>query len=286
MILIILVLLFLLWISFGSFWSVLVWRFMYGKSSFFSRLKSIVFSRSKCPKCNTVLTIQDLIPIISWIFLKWKCRYCWEKISAFYLFLEIISWFMFVFSFLFVFYWLWIEYSNIDFWILYLIITIVNWIFFLFVVWDFLFYYLVEPLWVFLFFLIIFYSFYNGLVYKSFISGLYLLILFLIIYFFGKFYVKIRFKKDGEWFWFWDVMVAFLMWLSIPIFFPNISFIDIFNYGILLLLFSSFLWLGLWLFYILYDNKKSLSKTIPFLPALVLAWYILQLIYMFKIDFF
>ena len=37
--------------------------------------------RSCCPQCNTKIAWYDNIPIISWIFLKGKCRHCNKKIS-------------------------------------------------------------------------------------------------------------------------------------------------------------------------------------------------------------
>lgn len=47
-------------------------------------------SRSKCPACQTTLTIFDLVPVFSWIFSKGKCRHCGGKISASYPLTEII----------------------------------------------------------------------------------------------------------------------------------------------------------------------------------------------------
>ena len=48
------------------------------------------FSRSKCDYCNHTLNILDLIPIISFICLKGRCRYCNSKISYEYLISELI----------------------------------------------------------------------------------------------------------------------------------------------------------------------------------------------------
>lgn len=48
-------------------------------------------SRSQCPKCKATLSIIDLIPILSWILLKGKCRYCNSRISIQYPLVELAS---------------------------------------------------------------------------------------------------------------------------------------------------------------------------------------------------
>ncbi len=68
---------------FGSFFSLANYRI--------PRKKDIVFTRSFCPKCNHNLGFFDLIPVLSYIFHLGKCRYCKEKISPRYIFLEIAS---------------------------------------------------------------------------------------------------------------------------------------------------------------------------------------------------
>ena len=47
--------------------------------------------KSMCTSCKHELASNDLIPIISWIRLKGKCRYCGEKISARYTVVESIG---------------------------------------------------------------------------------------------------------------------------------------------------------------------------------------------------
>ncbi len=53
--------------------------------------KGVVSGRSFCPNCKKLITWKDNIPIISFLFLKGKCRYCKKKISSQYLLVEIIS---------------------------------------------------------------------------------------------------------------------------------------------------------------------------------------------------
>ena len=53
--------------------------------------QNITHERSYCPKCNHKLSFLDLIPILSYLFLGGKCRYCKNKIRPRYLILEILS---------------------------------------------------------------------------------------------------------------------------------------------------------------------------------------------------
>ncbi len=77
------VFIFLISICIGSFINVLIYR-MPKKEDFF-------ISRSYCPHCKHVLNGMDLIPIVSYILLKGKCRYCNSPISIQYLLIEIVS---------------------------------------------------------------------------------------------------------------------------------------------------------------------------------------------------
>lgn len=81
--------LFLIW---GSFLNVIAYRLV----------NNISFKkhRSFCPKCNKILAWYDLIPIVSWFFLKGHCRYCNQSISFLYPFIEILSAIIFYLLFL------------------------------------------------------------------------------------------------------------------------------------------------------------------------------------------
>lgn len=67
----------------GSFFNVCIYRI--------PREESIAFPPSHCTSCNNKIKAYDLIPLISYIFLKGKCRYCGEKISLRYPAVEIIT---------------------------------------------------------------------------------------------------------------------------------------------------------------------------------------------------
>jgi leader peptidase (prepilin peptidase) / N-methyltransferase len=64
----------ILGLSFGSFASATVWRL--------HKKKDIVNDRSECESCHHKLAWYDLIPVISWVLLSGKCRYCKKPIRA------------------------------------------------------------------------------------------------------------------------------------------------------------------------------------------------------------
>ena len=56
--------------------------------------------RSFCPHCRKKLGFLDLIPVLSFILLKGRCRYCKERISIQYPSVELAAGFLFVLNFL------------------------------------------------------------------------------------------------------------------------------------------------------------------------------------------
>ena len=65
--------------------------------------KSVVKGRSYCPACNKQIRWYDNIPLLSYIFLKAKCRDCSAKINVKYLLVELICalsfvWFFYLFG--------------------------------------------------------------------------------------------------------------------------------------------------------------------------------------------
>ena len=60
----------------GSFLNVVVWRVPRGES--------VISPPSKCPKCGKPLKWYDNVPVIGWIKLRGKCRFCGQPISARY----------------------------------------------------------------------------------------------------------------------------------------------------------------------------------------------------------
>lgn len=85
------ILFFILGTVFGSFYNVVAFRV--------SNKESIIKPKSHCPKCNHILKFYELIPILSFLIQKGKCRCCHEKISLFYPLMEMFSGILFAVSF-------------------------------------------------------------------------------------------------------------------------------------------------------------------------------------------
>lgn len=74
----------------GSFVNALVWRLheqetrAKKKQTKIAKLKnedlSITKGRSMCPHCHHTLAAKDLVPVLSWLWLRGKCRYCRKPI--------------------------------------------------------------------------------------------------------------------------------------------------------------------------------------------------------------
>ena len=76
-------LIFFIGLCFGSFLNVLLFRL--------DRKKGIVMGRSECTKCLKQLGWYDLIPLISYLKLRGKCRYCQKPISVIYSLTELVT---------------------------------------------------------------------------------------------------------------------------------------------------------------------------------------------------
>lgn len=76
----------------GSFVNAAVWRIKVKKD--------IVHDRSECVHCHHKLAASDLVPIISWLMLGGKCRYCKKPISSQYPLVELAVMLYFVLSYL------------------------------------------------------------------------------------------------------------------------------------------------------------------------------------------
>ncbi len=59
-------------LAFGSFVNALVWRL--------HQKRDWVRERSECPHCHHQLAPKDLVPVLSWLSLGGKCRYCHKPI--------------------------------------------------------------------------------------------------------------------------------------------------------------------------------------------------------------
>jgi len=220
--------------------------------------KDFLLTRSACPTCNHKLGFRDLIPVLSFIFLKAKCRYCQKKISWQYPLVEIATGLLFLLIF--------VpsghlpqgdNFQNIihTFYLMLLACFLI-----IIFVYDLKYYLIPSKIVYFGVGIIFFYNMFNSyfIVHNSsffinslisaFLGSIFFLIIFLI--------------SRGQWMGFGDVELAFFMGLFLG--FPKI----------LLALFLSFLIgaiIGLGLIAL---KKKELKSEVPFAPFLVLGTFI------------
>ena len=71
---------FVLGACFGSFLNVVIYRLPAGMS--------LGKPKSRCPRCETPLAVRDNIPVVGWLLLRGKCRYCHLPIAARYPIIE------------------------------------------------------------------------------------------------------------------------------------------------------------------------------------------------------
>lgn len=86
-----LIIFFILGTLMGSFYTVIGSRLPKGES--------FIKGRSHCDHCNNELSFLDMIPIVSFIFLKGKCRYCNSKINPLSTWMELFTGLLFSLSF-------------------------------------------------------------------------------------------------------------------------------------------------------------------------------------------
>lgn len=61
---------------------------------------SITKGRSMCPQCRHLLAPKDLMPVLSWLLLKGRCRYCGKPISAVYPIVELLTGLLFAVTYI------------------------------------------------------------------------------------------------------------------------------------------------------------------------------------------
>jgi leader peptidase (prepilin peptidase)/N-methyltransferase len=84
----ILLLLFIFGAHIGSFLNVCIWRL--------PRRESVAYPPSHCPHCNTRLKGIDLVPLLSQLWLRGRCRYCGAQFSWRYFGIECLTGGLFV----------------------------------------------------------------------------------------------------------------------------------------------------------------------------------------------
>ena len=274
---------------FGSFGSVIFYRLWDWPTK--ETRKWFLVWRSECPHCHHTLKSRNLIPIFSYLFQWWKCEYCKHYISRFYPLLEITT----VCIFLIIFFILskyWIQNHNIWLWewYIYTIFIIISaWLLWLIFLYDIKTYELHITAAIFFIIISLFFTLFFWINKIDILLWIWIFaIIYLLIYYLSRLYVKQKYKKDAEWFWFWDVIIAPILWARL-VFFLQPSWIFEWCYLVcLFIIFSCFVWLIYFLIEQLIKNffkkKKKKSKkpywlvnSIPFLPSMII-WFLLEIL--------
>ena len=193
------ILIILLWLIFGSLGSVILTRFSDGMTR--TGLRGFFFGRSQCPECKHILKAKNLVPVVSYLVQWGRCEYCKKTISRIYPVIEILCAGIFLITY----------FLLKDFWIETLVFGfLMNRFLVLLLVYDLQKYELHMILRVLLTALGILANINAswGNDGNALISTIVFGVTFLLIYFFAKRYVKMRFKKMKN-----DLVKAMSFWL-------------------------------------------------------------------------
>jgi len=281
---------------FGSFGSVIFYRLWDWPTK--ETWKWFLVWRSECPKCHHQLKARNLVPIFSWLFQWWKCEYCKAPISRFYPFLEITTVIIFVWVFLIYSkfgwlsnYFIWDLYMWLKEWYIFIAVNIICiWLTRLILLYDIKTYELHITATVFLAIITLIFTltFWTNRL-EILLWILIFSLIFSLIYYGSKLYVRQKYKKDAEWFWLWDVIVAPILWAWL-VFFKQPNWIFERCYLVcLFIILSSLVWLVYYLienlvkYFIMKKSKKSkkpygFQTSIPFLPSMII-WFVLEVIF-------
>ncbi len=221
----------------GSFVNCAVYRLETNKSFF--------KGRSFCPNCKHTLGFWDLIPVLSFVFLKGRCRYCKKKISIHYPIVEMLVGLAFPLILL--------SPEMPDSFIgLYFLLIVSSFLLVIFV-FD-LKHYIIPDRVVFPAILIVF-------LYRIFTFNLFLNCLVSAVAA-SAFFLAIYLISQGKWIGFGDVKLAFLMGLLLG--FPKILVALFFAFMI-----GAIIGIGLISF-----KKKTMKSEVPFGPFLIVGTFI------------
>ncbi len=224
---------FLLGLGFGSFLNAVVFRL--------EKKEGFVKGRSRCMHCGHALFWYELIPVLSFVIQKGKCRKCKKRISWQYPLVELACAFLFLAAFFVVF--------EFNFYFFYLLV--VFWFLLFIFVFDWKHYIIPNGS---VYFLIAISFFYN-LIFN--IQNIISVILasFLSFGFFAFLYLV----SSGKWIGMGDVKYGVFMGLFLG--WPDV----------LVALFFSYIIGAVVGIFLIYKNKKSLKSEISFGPFLVLG---------------
>ena len=235
------IIIFIFGLIIGSFLNVVIFRLENGGK--------IVNDRSKCLHCGHTLEWYDLIPVLSFIFLKSKCRYCNNKISWQYPIVELATGILFILIF------------NIQYSILFLLFWFyITSIFIVIFIYDLKHYIIPDKVIYPAIIIATGFNLFNNIQYSIFNIQSIFNFLFPAFLASGFFYAIIIITK-GKGMGGGDVKLAFLMGLLLgwPI--------------ILLSLFSSFILGSLVGIFLILIGKKKMGSAIPFGPFLIIGTF-------------
>ncbi len=256
---------------FGSFASVILLRWKEAKS--WSEAGSILRGRSECPQCHHQLGSWDLVPVFSYLWNRGKCHYCQHPVSRFYLFLELSSAVIFTLVSI-------ISFSQGIALVLFRVLS--AWGIWLLFIYDIRYYELHLPILIFLLLLLIIPAVQLGLGRSTFLFlGIWTLI-FIGIYFLGRWMVRWKYQIKGEGFGLGDVMVAPYLAVLLSFFFPQAGVQEVFLLLMLFLVIAGILALLHYLIQIKLFNSTARDldpelapQALPFLPAMLVAGLLL-----------
>lgn len=259
------IVLFIIWAMFGSFGGVLI-----GRERDKKWIKSILLGRSVCDKCGKTLSPSELIPVVSFIIQRWKCKNCGTKLPNFYWIIEILMWTVFVLTYLL--------FPYNDIWELVSRLAINRW-FSLLIIVDYTKYELHLPMRIITTIIALIFATTTVKIREILIMTIVFVAIFLWIYYLAKMFVKIKYKVNGEWFGEWDIYLAWTIWILFPFLFwyGGIEF-SFFNISYLVLFYIILSGI-IWILYasIRYLITKNKSKELPFIPAMIVSYWILLL---------
>ncbi len=248
-------------IVFGSFINAFVWRFRINSEVSANKKDkdlSILTGRSMCPKCRHILGPMDLIPIISWVFLRGKCRYCHQKISLQYPLVEFITGLISL-----IYYIEWATLSSLPSYIIFSLALFVLYGLIILVIYDIKWYILPTQVIYFLFLLGIIYQVLS-IKFGNHPSSLLQLILGTIIG--GGIFYILYVISGGKWIGGGDVRLGFLLGFLL----------GSSTNSLLLIFFASLIGTMVSVLFI-FLKKTTVKSLIPFGPFLIVSYIIIQL---------
>lgn len=255
----------ILGLIFGSFWSVILLRL--GEIPTRKTLKGFLFWRSYCPKCHHSLHAKDLVPLMSFLLQWGKCRYCKKKISRLYPFLEIITAgiFMAVFGYF--------GFSNLLF---SSILALILWLCLIVALYDILHFelHLIATIGVFV--LSLFLAIDQWKIWDFFLWVGIVSIVFLAIYFFSQYFCYLKYHERKEGFWLWDVIFSASIWGLFPLFVTINTPLDSAYLLLSFVISCCFFWIFYYTWARCFSKKKEIwSSILPFLPSMVMSVFLM-----------